>query len=108
MTPDFLRLHVLIPVGPPGGESPHFAGIRRWRLHAGRLHAGIDSGPTDHAVRLTELAAQFAGLLPLFTPNLRSSFCCVWPNAVRAGAKLEHDPEKWEPVFGKDHAQTKG
>jgi hypothetical protein len=23
------------------------------------------------------------------------------------GAKLEHDPEKWLPVFGKDHAQTK-
>jgi hypothetical protein len=21
---------------------------------------------------------------------------------------LEHDPEKWEPVFRKDHAQTKG
>jgi hypothetical protein len=21
--------------------------------------------------------------------------------------RLEHDPEKWEPVFGKDHAQTK-
>jgi hypothetical protein len=21
---------------------------------------------------------------------------------------IEHDPEKWEPVFGKDHAQTKG
>ncbi|HUN47967.1 MAG TPA: hypothetical protein VMU85_15655, partial [Stellaceae bacterium] len=20
---------------------------------------------------------------------------------------LEHDPEKWMPVFGKDHAQTK-
>jgi hypothetical protein len=19
---------------------------------------------------------------------------------------LEHDPEKWKPVFGKDHAQT--
>jgi hypothetical protein len=25
----------------------------------------------------------------------------------RHGASLEHDPEKWEPVFGKDHAQTK-
>jgi hypothetical protein len=25
----------------------------------------------------------------------------------RSGARLEHDPEKWEPVFGKDHAQTK-
>jgi hypothetical protein len=20
---------------------------------------------------------------------------------------LEHDPEKWKPIFGKDHAQTK-
>jgi thiamine pyrophosphate-dependent acetolactate synthase large subunit-like protein len=24
----------------------------------------------------------------------------------RAGHRLEHDPEKWIPVFGKDHAQT--
>jgi hypothetical protein len=23
------------------------------------------------------------------------------------GALQEHDPEKWAPVFGKDHAQTK-
>ena len=23
------------------------------------------------------------------------------------GALLEHDPEKWEPVFRKDHAQTR-
>jgi hypothetical protein len=23
---------------------------------------------------------------------------------VRAHPKLEHDPEKWIPVFGKDHA----
>jgi hypothetical protein len=21
--------------------------------------------------------------------------------------RLEHDPEKWKPVFGKDHAATK-
>ena len=21
---------------------------------------------------------------------------------------LKHDPEKWDPIFGKDHAQTKG
>jgi hypothetical protein len=25
-----------------------------------------------------------------------------------AAPLLEHDPEKWEPFFGKDHAQTKG
>jgi hypothetical protein len=24
-----------------------------------------------------------------------------------SGPDLEHDPEKWEPVFGKDHAQTR-
>jgi hypothetical protein len=24
-----------------------------------------------------------------------------------AETSLEHDPEKWEPVFGKDHAPTK-
>jgi hypothetical protein len=27
----------------------------------------------------------------------------VW----RARFALEHDPEKWKPVFGKDHAQTR-
>ena len=26
----------------------------------------------------------------------------------RRYGRLEHDPEKWTPVFGKDHAQTKG
>src|SRR5215472_4240233 len=26
--------------------------------------------------------------------------------ARRAGQELKHDPEKWTPVFGKDHAQT--
>jgi hypothetical protein len=24
-----------------------------------------------------------------------------------SGTPLEHDPEKWKPVFRKDHAQTK-
>jgi hypothetical protein len=31
------------------------------------------------------------------------------PLTMQAGrcSELEHDPEKWEPVFGKDHAQTR-
>jgi hypothetical protein len=29
------------------------------------------------------------------------------PRRVASPKGLEHDPEKWEPVFGKDHAQTK-
>jgi hypothetical protein len=28
-------------------------------------------------------------------------------DVTAAGKAIEHDPEKWEPVFGKDHAQTK-
>jgi hypothetical protein len=32
-----------------------------------------------------------------------SQMCGIGPNK----AALEHDPEKWQPVFGKDHAQTK-
>jgi hypothetical protein len=31
-------------------------------------------------------------------PELRRIFA--------AGQSLKHDPEKWKPVFGKDHAQT--
>jgi hypothetical protein len=27
---------------------------------------------------------------------------------LRCWRRLEHDPEKWKPVFGKDHAQTNG
>ena len=29
------------------------------------------------------------------------------PVAGQDGGGLAHDPEKWEPVFGEDHAQTK-
>jgi hypothetical protein len=28
-------------------------------------------------------------------------------NSPQAGPGLEHDPEKWVPVFREDHAQTK-
>ena len=34
------------------------------------------------------------------TPPLRRDGICVF------AAELEHDPEKWYPVFGKDHAPT--
>ena len=31
----------------------------------------------------------------------------VYPQFAQSVFGLKHDPEKWEPVFGKDHAQTK-
>ena len=44
-------------------------------------------------------------------PMIRSreveKYCRVVQTEISAAAHLAHDPEKWEPVFGKDHAQTK-
>jgi hypothetical protein len=37
-----------------------------------------------------------------FIPAARSSF-----RDIPVGPALEHDPEKWTPVFRKDHAPTK-
>jgi hypothetical protein len=31
----------------------------------------------------------------------------AWPGQLTGIKALEHDPEKWVPVFRKDHAQTK-
>jgi hypothetical protein len=39
---------------------------------------------------------------------LRSSFHATQATTIYDAVKLEHDPEKWKPVFGKDHAPTKG
>jgi carbon-monoxide dehydrogenase medium subunit len=33
---------------------------------------------------------------------------CAPARCPSGAAALEHDPEKWMPVFGKDHAPTKG
>ena len=42
--------------------------------------------------------------------SIPSSRLCGAPPKQRctaSGMRLEHDPEKWKPVFRKDHAQTK-
>jgi hypothetical protein len=39
---------------------------------------------------------------------LRSSFHATQATTIYDAVKLEHDPEKWAPVFGKDHAPPKG
>jgi hypothetical protein len=33
--------------------------------------------------------------------------CDAIASSSLPGDSLKHDPEKWEPVFGKDHEQTK-
>jgi hypothetical protein len=45
-------------------------------------------------------------LVPLFDLKLLTEFASNAGGSFKSAA-LEHDPEKWKPVFGKDHAQTK-
>jgi hypothetical protein len=46
------------------------------------------------------------GIGHLFSASARRRSFLKLPPFDR-GSLLEHDPEKWQPVFGKDHAQTK-
>jgi glycerol-3-phosphate dehydrogenase len=52
-------------------------------------------------------------MIVLLMMNLAMALTCYGMRCrnLRYGTSLsntEHDPEKWKPVFGKDHAQTKG
>jgi len=51
-------------------------------------------------------AAIQSALQPKFIPYYVIAIGLVTEIARRRTAGA-HDPEKWEPVFGKDHAQTK-
>jgi hypothetical protein len=74
-----------------GGESGiAMVGPDKLRIQAERLFAfALRTQKTGNAVDAAALAARAAQYL-------------------NEAERLEHDPEKWEPVFGKDHAQTKG
>jgi hypothetical protein len=49
------------------------------------------------------LATTCGSILPFDGPVV-----LTWSvDLARFGGFLEHDPEKWVPVFRKDHAQTK-
>jgi hypothetical protein len=64
------------------------------------MHDAYPFGPTS-GVRATMIAACIGSMPPAPT-----FFCC--PDAGLKQSGLEHDPKKWTPVFGKDHARTTG
>ena len=59
---------------------------------AGALSDFRKKSPANRGVFASSRCALESGLVPDF---------------VAAEGRLEHDPEKWVPVFRKDHAQTK-
>src|SRR5262249_42648205 len=92
-------------------------GPRKRTDHLRQFRAAVDAGLHRHhrqaqRVRLYERRPRAEA--PAGSSRARAGICRTarWPlgrghpaGADRAGrAQLAHDPEKWEPVFGKDHA----
>src|SRR5262249_21635406 len=78
----------------------HGAGRRRAVFHARRgtndvLQVGFTAYRAHHVVPIDRC--------PILAPELAGAIEAAWAIAE----ELAHDPEKWEPVFGKDHAPSK-
>jgi uncharacterized protein (TIGR02246 family) len=56
-------------------------------------------------VKIKEIAFRCGFKNPTHFSDAFKDFHGLSPSEVRRGACLEHDPEKWKPVFRKDHAQ---
>jgi Protein of unknown function (DUF1353) len=75
--------------------------------------------PADSNSAITLGLDKLADMVQEDAPSLRSLEAAIdyavalipnvegFPRKISVG-RLEHDPEKWKPVFRKDHAQTKG
>src|SRR5438552_17136718 len=65
--------------------------------HCTAVYVVSSASRNDTCTSLSETAGVAAGALE---PAAMRSLCITVPG------KLEHDPEKWKPVFGKDHVQS--
>src|SRR5829696_1130448 len=60
----------------------------------------------EAAEKLTVALATRARAAALPGPSPAAALPATELPAIGKAAAIEHDPEKWEPVFGKDHART--
>jgi hypothetical protein len=63
---------------------------------------GVSRYPTCISPPVVNICHVHRTAIPLITGEP-----LVFDGAVIRFSLIEHDPEKWEPVFGKDHAQSK-
>ena len=89
--------------GPEGafggivGEKPH----QLWR-HRAEERAGAGQGLAEAAGKRAKI-----GLRPKISLSFQGSSALSSEQGNVCMVLVEHDPEKWIPVFRKDHAQTK-
>ncbi|PWT86756.1 MAG: hypothetical protein C5B56_11980 [Proteobacteria bacterium] len=103
------RLQVFDPeVAPPQAWHPHMT-VAADALAA---CAGADAlaivtpWPQFRALKAADIASRLRGRVVVdpFSVLDRAAAAAAHLEHLVLGAPLEHDPEKWEPVFGKDHA----
>ena len=94
------------------GPQAEFAAARR----GGQIHALADvlAGKVEERLGRLQDGGRNAGIAGALVGSdqrlgRRVGLCLLGGHAHlhRHPASLVHDPEKWEPVFGKDHAHTK-
>jgi len=110
VTPRRLRALYFTRAVAPAGEGPlyHHIGLYAFRRAALEKFVKLPPSPLERREKLEQLRALEAGMridvalvdavpLGVDTPQ----------DLEKARAMLEHDPEKWKPVFRKDHAPSK-
>jgi 3-deoxy-manno-octulosonate cytidylyltransferase (CMP-KDO synthetase) len=94
----------------PAGEGPlyHHIGLYAFRRAALEKFVKLPPSPLERREKLEQLRALEAGM------RIDVELIDAVPLGVdtpadleKARAMLEHDPEKWKPVFRKDHAPPK-
>ncbi|MGD0023142.1 MAG: 3-deoxy-manno-octulosonate cytidylyltransferase [Xanthobacteraceae bacterium] len=108
VAPSRLRALYFTRATAPAGDGPlyHHIGLYAFRRAALERFVALPPSPLERREKLEQLRALEAGMridvaivdtvpLGIDTPE----------DLETARAMLEHDPEKWHPVFGKDHAQ---
>jgi 3-deoxy-manno-octulosonate cytidylyltransferase (CMP-KDO synthetase) len=110
VAPGRLRALYFTRATAPAGEGPlyHHIGIYAFRRAALGKFVKLPPSPLERREKLEQLRALEAGM------RIDVALVDAVPLGVdtpadleKARAMLEHDPEKWRPVFRKDHAPPK-
>jgi phosphoribosylanthranilate isomerase len=96
----------------PGGLGKPFDWRLLQNLDPGvpfMLSGGLDAANVAEALRLTRAGGVDVSSGVERAPGEKDpEKIRAFIRTARAAAEPEHDPEKWEPVFGKDHAPPRG
>ena len=110
VTPRRLRALYFTRAVAPAGEGPlyHHIGLSAYRRAALEKFVKLPPSPLEQREKLEQLRALEAGMrIDVALVDTVPLGVDTSEDLEKARAVLEHDPEKWTPVFRKDHAPSK-